>query len=176
MSNYKGGPLFFWRGCMRNVLPQTFFFKHIRLCKHFFFNMHVSANFFLTYTSPQTFFFQYHLRANNSFPFFNCHSRISFLQEILSYFQICYLLNTEWPLFNAQSVLIFILIPQFVTLFFIPVLVVIFFNILPEFSANIFFNPITFTNNLFSLFRPWKQFFNGFHTCPSEKLIVRMLV
>ena len=169
MSNHKGGPLFFWRGCMRNVLPQTFFFKHIRLCKHFFFNMHVSANFFLTYTSPQTFFFQYHLRANNSFPFFNCHSRISFLQEILSYFQICYSLNTEWPLFSAQSVLIFILMPQFVTLFFISVLVVIFFNILPDFSANIFLTLSRLQTIYFLFSDPKNNFFNGSHTCPSEK-------
>ena len=146
---------------MRNVLPQTLFFKHILSPQTYFLNIYVSANIFLKIyvSAPQTFFFQHHLRANNFFPFFNCHSRISFLQEIFSYFQICYLLKTEWPLFSAQSVLIFILMPQFVTLFFISVLVEIFFNILPDFSPNIFFNPITFTNNLFSLFRPWKQFF-----------------
>ena len=129
--------------------------------KHFFLNIYVSANIFFKHIRLRSanIFFQHHLRANNFFPFFNCHSRISFLQEIFSYFQICYLLKTEWPLFSAQSVLIFILMPQFVTLFFISVLVETFFNVLPDFSPNIFFNPITFTNNLFSLFRPWKQFF-----------------
>ena len=146
--------MFFRKHFFLNMyVSANIFFKHIRLCKYFFKHIRLrSANIF----------FQHHLRANNFFPFFNCHSRISFLQEIFSYFQICYLLKTEWPLFSAQSVSIFILMPQFVILFFISVLVEMFFNILPDFSPNIFFNPITFTNNLFSLFRPWKQFFLTF--------------
>ena len=41
----------------------------------------------------------------------------SFFQEIFSYFQICHLLNTV-TIFSAQTVLIFKLMLQFVTLFF----------------------------------------------------------
>ena len=50
-------------------------------------------------------------------------------------------------------------------------MVIKFFNILPDFSANIYIYTITFANNLFYLFTPCKQlFFNISHTpLPSRK-------
>ena len=62
-----------------------------------------------------------------------------FFQEIFSHFQICYLRITEWPRFIAQILLNSILMFQIVSLFFISVLVKVFFNMLPDFSANISF-------------------------------------
>ena len=50
---------------------------------------------------------------------FNCHMKFPFFQEIFSYFQICYLRNTEWPLFSAKVVLIFMLMIHFVALLFL---------------------------------------------------------
>ena len=144
--------MFFRKHFFLNIyVSANIFFKHIRLCKYFFKHIRLrSANIF----------FQHHLRANNFFPFFNCHSRISFLQEIFSYFQICYLLKTEWPLFSAQSVLIFILMPQFVILFFISVFVEIFFNILPDFSPKIFFLTLSRLQTIYFLFSdPENNFF-----------------
>ena len=147
--------MFFRKHFFLNIyVSANIFFKHIRLCKYFFKHIRLrSANIF----------FQHHLRAKNFFPFFNCHGRISFLQEIFSYFQICYLLKTEWPLFSAQSVSIFILMPQFVILFFISVLVEMFFNILPDFSPNIFFLTLSRLQTIYFLFSdPVKQFFLTF--------------
>ena len=53
--------------------------------------------------------------------------------------------------------------------FFISVLVIIYFNILPDFSANIYFYPITLENKLFCLFRPCKQFFFNISHTPLQK-------
>ena len=94
------------------------FFKHIRLCKYFFKHIRLrSANIF----------FQHHLRANNFFRFLTATVESHFFKKYLAIFRfVNYLLKTEWPLFNAQSVSIFILMPQFVILFFISVLVEIF--------------------------------------------------
>ena len=155
--------MFFRKHFFLNIyVSANIFFKHIRLCKYFFKHVRLrSANIF----------FQHHLRANNFFPFFNCHSRISFLQEIFSYFQICYLLKTEWRHFSAQSVLIFILMPQFATLFFISVLVEIFFNILPDFSPNISLTLSRLQTIYFLFSDPENNFFfyiSHDHTCPSE--------
>ena len=156
MDHYFSGggvwEMFFRKHFFLNIyVSANIFFKHIRLCKYFFKHIRLrSANIF----------FQHHLRANNFFHFLTATVESHFFKKYLAIFRFNnYLLKTEWPLFSAQSVLIFILMPQFVTLFFISVLVETFFNLLPDFSPNIFFNPITFTNNLFSLFRPWKQFF-----------------
>ena len=86
---------------------------------------------------------------------FNCHMKFPIFREIFSYFQICYLRNTEWPLFSAKIVLIFMLMLHFVTLLFLfQFLVIIFFNILPDFSANIFF----------LLYHVCKQFILSFQT------------
>ena len=76
---------------------------------------------------------------------FNCHNKFPFFQKRISYFQICYLLTTEWPLFFLKypdhvNFYIYTSICYF-NFFIISVLVipVIFFNILPDFSANTFF-------------------------------------
>ena len=91
---------------------------------------------------------------------FNYHNKFPFFPWNIQLFSDLLSLDTEWPLLSAQIVLIFMLMLQFVTLFLlILVLVIIFSNILPDFSSNIFFYPITFANNLFCLFRPCKQFF-----------------
>ena len=180
MSNYKGRTIIFLEGVYEKCysantfflniyVSANIFFKHIRLCKYFFKHIRLrSANIF----------FQHHLRANNFFPFFNCHSRISFLQEIFSYFQICYLLKTEWPLFNAQSVSIFILMPQFVILFFISVLVEIFL-ISYLTSLQTFFLTLSRLQTIYFLFSdPENNFFLTFlMIIPAlQKKMVRMLV
>ena len=69
----------------------------------------------------------------------------------------------------ARWHLIFTLIPQFVTSFFISVLVVIFLNVLTDFSANIFLTLSRLQTIYFLFSDPENNFFNGFHTCPSKK-------
>ena len=54
-------------------------------------------------------------------------------------------------------------------IFFISVLVIVFFNILPDVTANIYFYPITLANKLFCLFRPCKQFFFNISHTPLQK-------
>ena len=144
--------MFFRKHFFLNIyVSANIFLKHIRLCKYFFKHIRLrSANIF----------FQHHLRANNFFHFLTATVESHFFKKYLAIFRFNnYLLKTEWPLFSAQSVLIFILMPQFVTLFFISVLVETFLISYLTSLQTFFFNPITFTNNLFSLFRPWKQFF-----------------
>ena len=62
--------------------------------------------------------------------------------------------------------------PQFVTLFFISVLVETFFNILPDFSPNIFFLTLSRLQTIYFLFSdPENNFFFNIshdHTYPSE--------
>ena len=85
-----------------------------------------------------------------------------FFQEIFSYFQICYLLDTEWPLFSAQIVLMFILMLRFVTLFFFCFrLVRMFLNIFPDFFVKYFFLPYHVCKQfVLFFFRLCKQLFS----------------
>ena len=64
----RGGPLFFWRGDMGNFLLQTFFFKHIRLRKHFFPTSSSCKQFFFRL---QTIYFVFSDPANNFFHYFS---------------------------------------------------------------------------------------------------------
>ena len=99
-----------------------------------------------------------------------CQMKFPFLQEIFSYFQICYLRNTEWPLFRAQIVLIFMLTLHFVALLFLFQFGNnIFFNILPDFSANIFFSTLSRLQTIYFVFSDSVNNFFKYLSYPLQK-------
>ena len=155
--------MFFRKHFFLNIyVSANIFFKHIRLCKYFFKHIRLRST---------NIFFQHHLRANNFFHFLTAIVESHFFKKYLAIFRfVNYLLKTEWPLFSAQSVLIFILMPQFVTLFFISVLVEIFFN--TRLLSKHFFLTLSRLQTIYFLFSdPENNFFLNIshdHTCPSE--------
>ena len=99
----------------------------------------------------------------------NCHNKYPFFQEIFSYFQICYLLNdTEWPIFNAYIMLIFILRLHTYYFYFSFGHNVFLLSYLTSLQL-FFFHPIKFVNILFCLFRPCNNFFQYISYPPPEK-------
>ena len=90
---------------------------------------------------------------------FYCHDKFPFFQEILSYFQNCCLQSDH--LFSLNCVNLYTN-AYLLLYFFISVLVIIFFNILPNFLANIFFLPYHVCKQFICIFRPCKQFFSIF--------------
>ena len=73
---------------MRNVLPQTIFFKHIRLRKHIFKHIRLCKYFFKHIRlRSANIFYQHHLRANNFFHFLTATVESHFFKKYLAIFR-----------------------------------------------------------------------------------------
>ena len=125
---------------------------------------------FLTYTSPQTFFSNSIFCKNFFFHFLI--ATIPIFQEIFSYFKICYLPNTDWPLFSAQIMLIYTKFKCFNLLLFF---YFSFGDFLISYLTSLltYFLPHHVCKQFILSFSPCKQSFSKFLKPPSRNMMVR---